>query len=114
MPTFQHTAFGIPPNFTPSERAAFEQGFKASEAGIYKASRGTVARLILDGAVWLLVLYAILNITVQVGGYFADVKAEDTYAAATARLEAQLAAIDKRLGIEAKPEMTIRMKGDAK
>jgi hypothetical protein len=99
--------------FTPGERDAFEQGFKASENHIYKTRRSTIAAHILDATFWLLALYMVLNLAVQVGGFVSDVSADDQHKATIARLEAQLAAIDKRLGIE-KPEMTIRMKGDAK
>jgi hypothetical protein len=86
---------------------------EAQAAHAYKMRRGAIAAHILDATIWLLAFYVLLNIALQVGGFMSDMKADDQHKATIARLEAQLAAIDKRLGIE-KQEMTIRMKGDAK
>ncbi len=95
--------------FTPREVDAFELGYRAGEEQVYKTKRGTVAKLVLDGAIFCVCLIILASWALQIGGYIEEGATDRQHQATIERLEKQLAAIDARLGITS-DKMEIRAK----
>lgn len=70
-----------------SYSVGWEDGYQAGREAILKEKRATVARLILDGALWTVCLIVAINAAFQVGGLLTEDKMAGRLEAAIVKIE---------------------------